>query len=44
MKLGFTMAFLTLGRVAINSNEIAGICDREAAFEGTFLPFVLNVI
>jgi len=44
MKLSFNITFLTLGRVTISSNEVAGTCAREAAFEVTFLPFVLNVI
>jgi hypothetical protein len=45
MKLGFDITiFLTLGHVAINKNEVNDIFTREAAFEVTFLPFVLNVV
>jgi len=44
MKVVFNITFLTPGRVAINSNEVAGIYTREAVFEVTFLSFVLNVI
>jgi hypothetical protein len=42
MTLGFNISiFLALGR---NNNKVADICAREAAFEVTFLSFVVNVI